>query len=1846
MASQKLYDYNSSFGLLRTNPKITGNVKITVDSESGVWLNSLGANSVLSSQKFKKYRVSGDNSYAKDLQTFFDDGTLPSEVIFEVGKFTDGENKSVETFSQQYDFFYGCGASNLIDRNYPENFKYFQPLWIRDELPEFFVIFKIPEPISYPYTTNVTSIQNGVEYKVVQEPNSREVFKISYGLDNLGSPIFYESGQFFTGVPLYSNYSVVSGEGKVVEFNELKFQPQVQNIESFFNSQVLPNSRAIATFDLRENTTIGNYIRSIQNNPGFSDAPIDFSFQLNSYTYYNGVNVGSGTFGKKGELLYEYLISNQSTIQSDFENYVTSGFERNKIICANLLNLEFLFNDPDADLYTINRYFGCYVSKNDLGEFVLNGDYFFKFKNEDYNLNLPKPSRNNLGYFYNNIAQFQSSTGGVRLFYEGASGWIPGSYDVNVNDPQKLYYITDKNDNFYSLSRNTNYNELTQTWDNNTPDYQQFGPYYDSTGFGITGNPSLETGSLVIPNRSVNLQDFTGSGKPLGSFFGILPKESGKSNIDIEFIKPSDRDSQVTFVVYWPNGTQGNFELQYDLIKSGSFGGTLLGWKAGSSYNVGNNHFYNAYDGESSDVSNSFSQCLLSISDSVWDSVSIENTTAIRVKNTGSAQNTSYQVAVFSDYEAFENFYSGIWNNTSSFSIGEIVFYSGKYFESISNISSPLPGNFNSNPEISSDWVSYNTFEEQGYIKIGGIDASALSQAVPFKGGTDYSLSRVAFSITEKDKIIPGVWIEVEKGAGITGGYSMISSVSRYVDQPIFGIGPSKNKVIGFEGYNEFLIANLSNQRAIINLGSDSRFNVSEMALLKSGVFSFFDLKDFDFDFWSSVYGITPTPEAFRYFQLISNQPGQILNGVKYLLRDGEILVDQGTINERTLIKGQAFIGTNVSYFLDTGLSSLGVPAVVVPAAFTQVGWVNPNTSYGVDNIRAEQNLNGFDGFYGIQSIIEITEPAPNSNKIASFEFGKLQTEYQYLEENFTQGRANRSKIVPFINKWRYLGGTDARGNGYRLNVSPAFSPTNFSPSFQKDLPDPRYLTHEWLLLEGIPLEFPVDSIGGQSGYLPTKVNLLTAKDANPSNSGYLNSFFTVDPTDYPAPYANPKNETKEFFTPLIFNSASGFYETVFRGAKIVLKRKSTAPNTNSGLDNFVPNYRGFEGYNFSAILRVVPEDPLVIQSPVSYEFIENSQQKFILFVCTVVIKDYRTLPLTNIGGTGDPYLDHVLMYSLSDKKQLTPVGITGSPGPTGSLLYTFSDIKLSSALDLSVISDSSVTSITNPGSIFILPNPDYDTDLREEINLFYPVGSTGSVPIGGAGSFSVPGISCLYPWPTGRSQNLVNFGPISSPSYVFTIPFAFSTPVTIPVGSQSSYAGNPVTQIGGGGLYFDFIMKRISLSQISERVNSGSQYIKYRTYLWDESIQNTVVISDLFEIDMVQPTSIFKPTGVYPVKDFSGPQTLGQTNPTGYRIVNGGRSYASDILRYGGKYEPIFKKIFKFKSDKNDTIAGYPSADLSFRNCTFAPEKNNFGTVVNLNYSKVSLGRNILEASQNIPQGPVFPLVGQSPIDRKNLSVFESTWDPGYYNLYTSSTTETPVAGTRSMKENKSFLGSKIMQTPSEITTYTFIALEISKNSGTSNIQQLNLQADLALPIIQTISPTNSNTGIGQLGTFLSSVDLPSLDEGLFPNIEVFWQKIEQSNKVIGSIRLDRILKRFLLDSGISSVFVNNIISEFGVGDPNSIEDDVRAYIDQNVLPIYEGVNFELFVKKTGTSLSPTELLVRGDLINPDRIRYSYYPQTNFNLVRKSSLVYSFEFPLEAGQNYSLTFSFQIKKI
>lgn len=1835
MSGPKLFDYNSSFSVLRTNPKITGNLKITVDSKGSVSFNSFSANTTLSSENFKKFNITGKNPFNVDIYNFFQQGQTPKESIFEVAKKTNGETKTSNNYSEQYDFFYGSGASLFIDPNYPESFSYLSPLWIRDQLPDFFVIFKVPGPLNYSYTDNQTFISSGLSYKVVPDYNSNYInpqtglpdYKISYGKDISGNDIFYQGGDTFRGKISYSGYTVIEGSGKVVILEELYNLDKVDDIKTTFEDKILPNSTVVKTFDLRENTLIGGYIRSIINNPNFSRSPIEINWSPNSYSYWNGVDISSGVFTSKGEILYNYLVSSDSDSLIDMENYVTSGFSRNGVICPNLLNLEFLFDDEDSDLYTINRYYGMYVSRNDIASLRSNGNFYYEFRDISSNENLPKPSRNNVGYYYNTESYRVGATSGVKFFYENASGFLPGSNDVNINDPYKLFYLTDKYDNFYSLKRSESYSPN----DSSSPNF--FGPYdYSSLSFGPTGGTGATSGSLSLQNSKIDLLNFTGIGEKIASVKGEKASESGRSYIDVEFLKPYDLPGTLTFKIYWPNGSKKEGSRKYDIVESKDLS-PIFPWLEGAYYSSGDSYYFNGYLGNLSDISGAFANILDDLNVTSWDTGSNEGYTIIRLKNTGVYGNDTFFVSVFDDYQNFIPLFKKEWNNTSSYSSGDIVIYSNKYYQANTSISSPSAGNFNDSPDLSNDWNPYYTLSQSGYLKIKGEDPSSSNTNFNFIGGTKTKNNRIIFSESYKNQVQVGNYVET------LSGFKQIKGVTKYVDSPI--IDTTNNKVVSFQDALTRMVVEVEDDYVRIDLGSDESFNTYSTPDLKVGVFTFFDSKEFDFDFYSSNYSYNPFPETYKYYQIQPGVQDTISEGVPYFVKQGQINYGPSST---LYTSGDIFYGVSgyTSYLENNPNPNL--PTVVFPSQYSDVEY---NGSSNYSNIGYDPNLDAFNGFIGIQKLNPGT-PRTNSTKEEIFTFGKLDNEYDYLEENYNRRLGNFSRIVPFVNKWGYVSGTDARGNSYRLNSTPAFTPTNFSPSLEKTQSDPKYLTQEWFLLESPPYNFPIGYMGDQNSYLSGKIDINSAKDPDPDsvNFDYLSSYFTVEPSDYTSEFRDDKNYTKELFTPLFYNQSSGYYETLFRGVKIILKKRSGVLNSDDS-NRYVPGYKGFEDYKFSAILRAVEEDTTTIQSPVTYEIIENRTQKFIVFLCSVVVKDQKAFPTGFTGSTGSPFLDYTALYTLSNKQKNT------SPLSNGQKFNSIDDIKLSVGLDLSLVSGSSVNTIDPTGIIYSIENPDYKTDLREEITKTFVKNSpSASISPSSTGplSFSVPSISTglNYPWPIGVNSDSIEFGKITtSPNYTFNIPYSFSSPAIIPVGPSSIYKEQPVFQIEGGENYYDAIMNRITVGYIFDELQSNSPYIKYRTYSWDSENSTAVETEDSFEIGFQRPDLVIKPRGSVTFKIFDGPSTLGPETPTAYGFREGqGIGLASILNRHSGKYEPLFRKIIHFDKDKSDSVYGDNSIDLSFRNCNFSPDKYYFGVSRNLPFTKVDLGSNILYLTANLPQGSVYPLIGQTPISRKNFNVFSSSWDPGYYEKFDLPQNSIKVAGTRSMYESKTFMGSKMMKTPSEISVNNYTVLRISRTEGNDSVNSINQTIDSYIKTIQSINNSNSGTGIGFGGTYFSGVDLPSLNQSLFPNAEIFYQYLPQTKKVTGVIRLDRILRRYLLNSGVKNVFLDNIISEFGVGDPDSINDDINTYIDLNISPAYEGGNFTLYVKKTSSETIPLNRLVVGDITSYSRATSGYSQNQNYTLTKVNNLIFNFNFDLEKSFDYSLSFSIPITKI
>ena len=146
----KVLKNDSSFQLVRTNPKLTGNVKISINESGDMYLNAIKANRELSNDDYSKFPIDPTRTHPANLFHFFKGGKTPDEIIFDLKEKTD-PYKTSKNFKDQYDFsHYFSGAKYLVSNKYDEKLSYFAPIYLKNEIPNYFVIFKIEDPLNKP----------------------------------------------------------------------------------------------------------------------------------------------------------------------------------------------------------------------------------------------------------------------------------------------------------------------------------------------------------------------------------------------------------------------------------------------------------------------------------------------------------------------------------------------------------------------------------------------------------------------------------------------------------------------------------------------------------------------------------------------------------------------------------------------------------------------------------------------------------------------------------------------------------------------------------------------------------------------------------------------------------------------------------------------------------------------------------------------------------------------------------------------------------------------------------------------------------------------------------------------------------------------------------------------------------------------------------------------------------------------------------------------------------------------------------------------------------------------------------------------------------------------------------------------------------------------------------------------------------------------------------------------------------------------------------------------------------------------------------------------------------------
>ena len=158
-----------TFMLIRTNPKLTGNIKLVVDSEYKLYLDTFKVSSVLNDRRYRKYPISSRGNYPFDVKTVF--SKLASTEIFATPSDALDPHKFFGDYNNQYITEYEYGAETNTDSLYSENMKILAPLHIGKSIPSFFCIFRY-DGVTNKETYNSSDINDTEKYNSLIKDSS------------------------------------------------------------------------------------------------------------------------------------------------------------------------------------------------------------------------------------------------------------------------------------------------------------------------------------------------------------------------------------------------------------------------------------------------------------------------------------------------------------------------------------------------------------------------------------------------------------------------------------------------------------------------------------------------------------------------------------------------------------------------------------------------------------------------------------------------------------------------------------------------------------------------------------------------------------------------------------------------------------------------------------------------------------------------------------------------------------------------------------------------------------------------------------------------------------------------------------------------------------------------------------------------------------------------------------------------------------------------------------------------------------------------------------------------------------------------------------------------------------------------------------------------------------------------------------------------------------------------------------------------------------------------------------------------------------------------------------------
>lgn len=1419
---------SKSAALIRTNPILTSNVKITID-DNNAYLNSFDADQFLSENRFKDKRISYGSYLENDIFRFWENGQTPLDYVFRVGKLA-SDNNPIKSYDLQCERLYSYGAEVNLSKTVKKRLKIFAPIYTTGKIPSKFLIFRLPNPSEFTYTENPTSLVLGVQYKVITGSVVSDLVE-------------HVSGDIFSATSTTFQASI---DAKFI-ICDSSYEDSTYDVKL-----LMDKADIIKTYDLVD-SEIGKYLNNYLTGPAFPETPIHVDFNGREIQY-TGIDIKSGVMCTKPETFAPHL--GQLTEVLEFEDYVTQGFSRNGLLIPNILNLEFCFDDDTVN--SANRYFGLYCDDVDFGN--LNIDLIKQFRdtykqNHLFSKSIP-----------NNFDRQISDASGIKIQTSSIDGF--SFEDFSVAQKNAFYYYSNTN-GVLSLLEKENVPLVLRKTSVSISDMFALGNMHELSVLPF--KDSLDNGSLIVVGE-FNVGERIVIRKNGIPVFEIIA-DTLPSYTDTEY-----GPGQNVARFFWPNGVKTevaraitaalNYVLsdetlqvvQYEdmvLIYQLELGGISQGYTIESSSQAVNINFSHVTGGGFDDVSRV--KMLEPVDQDKLIGKYLKTKIGYSKITNISRIYSPKKEPTIANKEDIERYVCVAIENDGD----EIIVQNGKVH--VYDVLKPKIGALSVCDICDFDFDTFTSDYNRSY-------SNEYKRYFDTQSG---QLVAVA-----KSKIV----LQFTRSWGAGSGFNLTVSVAgppstvvNYVDPGLLSDHDILNDIINSinaipSGCKASL---LDGYRILLDVTLGPITTDKEFILTPSGgfVISLDSAASYDANFpeYYVLYQIGPAPAVIEMF-----------DGTTYTQITGSPT-------------GVDFVALSSDYRIVSG-----TPRIIARK------FEYPSFSY------IDKELQGFSGF----NVLSIkTNPLLNptlKNKIDAIDL-EPSTEYDQLSENQLQKNILRSKTVPHISKWIRQDSRDIRDNEYRLNLSLAFNEFGFSPSSYDKSQNPKFFTHEWFYMGGLPGKILNSDLVASTSYFDKRFDVEKHKD---ELHDYFTEYFTVENL---RGFGVPRQQRYSAIT----KQDNGFL-TFFKGS----------------IFNFSnPDGSDYSNYKFSCVLNLYRTYPAIKRYPLTYRIIDNKDHKNIVVVIDLVVDDHKVVPYVSTRNFTDTiehfdeiYYEYLYMYCMRSVN--TARFVSGDfPHPGYRITYPnllpsvagvfdagggfenyFEGIKLN--ISYRRVSNTAPDTAEFDNSRIPVSNLLKENDSRD-YGYLYAVDASSKTMFAVADNDTMgplpPGPGPYYRTGTSTisliSENLV-FAKISPYFYAVAINGAsvMAGDRFIPSESLFDLSSLEWYQNGGGKDYYVGISQYLSFAGFVELLNNNSNLIE-KTEIKDGASNTSNLNIVYMAPDMVTMdtrTEITEQHQAIPEHpDVNVPVLTSKSMPT--------VPYA--LFRYSGNYEPKLKQLIRFTS-------------------------------------------------------------------------------------------------------------------------------------------------------------------------------------------------------------------------------------------------------------------------------------------------------------------------------------------